>query len=348
MYRTKKALMVVCFVLLMSVIIFSGNSLAQPKRLVLGMQSWFLGCSFDQGQVQALKDKIEKINSEGKYNIELLVVDSQGKREKQFSDIEDFLAKKVDILICHVNDSSEALGWKEIVEQVRKETGKPLAYGITKLPYGDVTADDLGVDFAVSSDDYVIGMNVGKFIAAYLYGKKGKFAGNIVELRGEPGASCDTLRHQGLHKVLDEYPQIKTVFNQTHHWRRLEAQRLMETVLTKFPPGTIDAVYAYFDDGAMGVLAATEEANRLGEFLIFGSDGQTNLIRAIQEGKVTATAVFDYRAASKALSMAIDRIEGKPVPKTYVMPDIFITQGNVWEVLKTYEPFRSGEDIIRR
>jgi len=320
--------------------------MAAPKKLSIGLGMWGTMAPFHQGMIKHLKDHIAEINAQGKYEIQLFVTDAQGKREKQLSDIEDLLAKGVDVLIPFPIAGEDALAWEKMVKESRKKTGKPAVYILLgHSPHEPITLEDLGVDFQVTVDDYASGSKIGQFLAAYLYGKKGKFEGNVIEIRGIVGDTADTLRNRGFHDVVDLYPGIKTVYEQPGNWNRMDAYNAMQVALTKFPPGSIDAVFGYNDTEALGVLQAAEEVGRGGEFLIFGVDGQSNFVRAMQEGRVTAGGVYDYRQASIAVNFALDMLEGKKVPKTYVVPHVFITQGNVWEVIKkVYKPFKCGED----
>ena len=321
---------------------------AEPQKLLVGFASWTMGFPWNVADGEELKAKVAEINAQGKYNIELKITDAAGKREKFLSDIEDLLAQNVDILMAIPMDAHDFLGWKDLVDKKRKETGKPLVYASSgKLPWGgDIDTEGMGVDFAIASMDFNDGKAIGEHFAAYLFGKKGKYQGNIVLFRGMPGTGPDALRNAGFHSVIDQYPDIKVVFDQTFKWSRMEAFQLARVVLQKYEPGNIDAIWALNDNGAMGVLEAAIEAGRDGEFLIYGHDGQSDAIRAIQEGHIAATAVFD-RVAKYCLLSALDFLEGKKVEPVMSPPVIFITQGNVNKILGSggYIPFVVGEDV---
>jgi ABC-type sugar transport system substrate-binding protein len=338
------ALVILAMLVFCVSIVFS----AEPKELSVGFAAWSQLCPRDVAETEALKAYIKEINEQGKYKIDLKMTDAAGKREKIRADIEDLLVQEVDILIVMPIDTHDFLGWKELVMQSREETGKPLVYASSsKIPVEeDLSIEKIGVDFALATSDYNSGRLLGQHFAAYLFGKKGKYEGKVVELRGAPGTSADILRHGGFHSVLDQYPDIETIFEQTHNWSRMEALELTRVVLQKFPPGSFDALVAYFDDGAMGVLASTEEAGRVGEFLIYTSDGQSDCLREIQEGKITACAVYEHRHSKMCLEKALEIIEGNTVEKIIMPPDIFITTGNINTILGTvYTPYISGEDV---
>jgi len=321
---------------------------AEPQKLLVGFAAWSQLCPRDVAETVALKEYVKEINEQGKYKIDLKITDAAGKREKIRADIEDLLVQNVDILIVMPIDTHDFLGWKELVMKNRQEKGKPIVYASSsKIPVEeDLSIEKIGVDFALATSDFNSGRLLGQHLAAYLFGKKGRYEGNVVELRGAPGTSANILRHDGFHSVLDQYPDIKTVFEQTHNWSRMEALQLTRVVLQKFPPGSLDALFAYFDDGAMGVLESTEEAGRVGEFLIYTSDGQSDCLRAIQEGKITACAVYEHRHSKMCLEKALEIIEGNTVEKIIMPPDILITTGNINNILGTvYTPYISGQDV---
>jgi len=337
-------------ILVLAILILYGSMAfsAEPQKLLVGFASWTMRFPWNVIDGEELQAKVDEINAQGKYEIELKITDAAGKREKFLSDIEDLLAQDVDILMAIPMDAHDFLGWKDLVEKHRKETGKPLVYASSgKIPWGgDIDTEAMGVDFAIASMDFNDGKAIGEHFVAYLFGKKGKYEGKVAELRGVPGTGPDALRNAGFHSIIDQYPDIETVFDQTFKWSRMEAFQLTRVILQKFEPGTLDAIFAYNDGGGMGVLEAVTEAGREGEFLIYSHDGQSDVIRAIQEGKIAATAVFD-RVAQKCLVSALDFLEGKKVEKVMSPPVIFITQGNVNKILEPggYVPFIVGEDV---
>jgi len=336
-------------VLIMAIFVFYGSSVlsSEPIKLKVGFVPWAQTCPWDVADAQELRDKAEEINKQGKYEIEVITTDAQGKREKLRSDVEDLLVQNVDILIVSPLDAHDFLGWKELVMKNKQETGKPLAYASSsKVPTTeDLTIEKMGVDFAAMSSIFNNGQNVGKHIAAYLFGKKGKYEGKVVQLRGAPGFDSATDSNLGFRSVIDKYSDIEVIFDQTMNWSRMEAFEITKVVLQKFPPGDIDAIFSHDDEGAMGILEAIREAGRLGEFPIYGNSGQSDCVRAIQEGEIAALGVFD-RPAKICLEKAIEIIEGKDVAPIYMIPEIFMTTGNVNKILgEGYHPHLVGKDV---
>jgi ribose transport system substrate-binding protein len=341
-----KNISVIVILVLVTILLYGSVVFGEePKELIVGDAQWSQKYPASYSDVAALKEKIEEINEQGKYKIQLVTTDAGGKREKFVADIEDLLVQQVDILILSAQSPHDYVGWKDLVEKQKKETGKPLVYACaSKLPV-DIDTETMGVDFAIATSDINCGKVIAQHMVGYLFCKYGEYKGNIVKLRGYPGTASDSGRDEGFSSVIDQYPDIVTVFEQTHHYSRMEAYQLAKTVLQKFEPGSIDAIFGYNDEGAMGTLQAAKEAGRVGEFLIYGVDGQSDLIRAVQEGDITGTAVYKQTSAD-CLVKAIDMIEGKSIQPINVVPDIFITTGNANTILgEVYTPFVVGEDV---
>jgi ribose transport system substrate-binding protein len=78
-------------------------------------------------------------------------------------------------------------------------------------------------------------------------GGKGKF----VHIQGILGLSHDTDRTLGVDKALKEFPNVKLVARQPGKYNRVDAQKVMEDIITRV--GKVDGVFVQNDDGAIGV-----------------------------------------------------------------------------------------------
>ncbi len=79
-------------------------------------------------------------------------------------------------------------------------------------------------------------------------------AGNYVELTGKDTDTNAHIRSQGYHDVIDEYPDLKMVAQQTANWSQTEAYGVMESILQANPE--IKGVIAGNDTMALGAQAA--------------------------------------------------------------------------------------------
>ncbi|HEY8577263.1 MAG TPA: D-ribose ABC transporter substrate-binding protein [Devosia sp.] len=127
-------------------------------------------------------------------------------------------------------------------------------------------------------------------------------AGNYVELTGKESDTNAGIRSSGYHDVIDQYPDMVMVAQQSANWSQTEAFTKMESILQANPD--IKGVIAGNDTMAMGALAALEAAGR-NDVIVVGFDGSNDVRDAIIAGKVTATVLQPaYRQAQYAVELA--------------------------------------------
>ena len=157
----------------------------------------------------------------------------------------------------------------------------------------------------ILSDSYSGSVAVGKYFTQQLNKK-----GNYVELLGLVGDNNTWARSQGFHSVVDNYPDLKMVAQQSADFDRNKALEVMESILQANPD--IDGVFCGNDAMAMGAYQALAGAGKADEVKVFGFDGADDVVSAIQEGKVSATGMqFPKVMAEMAAVFADEYINGK-------------------------------------
>ena len=127
-------------------------------------------------------------------------------------------------------------------------------------------------------------------------------AGNYVELTGKESDTNAGIRSSGYHDVIDQYPDLVMVAQQSANWSQTEAFTKMESILQANPD--IKGVIAGNDTMAMGALAALEAAGR-NDVIVVGFDGSNDVRDAISAGKIHATVLQPaYRQAQWAVELA--------------------------------------------
>jgi erythritol transport system substrate-binding protein len=127
-------------------------------------------------------------------------------------------------------------------------------------------------------------------------------AGNYVELVGKESDTNAGIRSQGYHDVIDQYPDLKMVAQQSANWSQTEAFEKMESMLQAHPD--IKGVISGNDTMAMGAWAALEAAGRT-DVIVVGFDGSNDVRDSIQKGGIKATVLQPaYRQAELAVEQA--------------------------------------------
>ena len=157
----------------------------------------------------------------------------------------------------------------------------------------------------ILSDSYSGSVAIGKYFTQQLRKK-----GNYVELLGLVGDNNTWARSKGFHSVVDNYPDLKMVAQQSADFDRNKAMEVMETILQA--NSNIDAVFCGNDGMAMGAYQALLSAGKADKVKVFGFDGAEDVITAINENKVAATGMqFPKVMAETAAQFADEYIKGR-------------------------------------
>lgn len=131
-----------------------------------------------------------------------------------------------------------------------------------------------------------------------LMGETGKYA----ELLGREADTNAGIRSSGYHDIIDQYPDMEMVAQQSANWSQTEAYAKMETILQAQPD--IKGVISGNDTMAMGAWAALEAAGRT-DVIVVGFDGSNDVRDSIMKGGIKATVLQPaYRQAQLAVEQA--------------------------------------------
>lgn len=258
-------------------------------------------------------------------NIELIMVDAQGDAEKQVSDVENLLAAGPDAFILLPVDSN-ALGVS--VNEIKSE-GIPLVESSTP------TVNE-NFDVFVGANDEIIASIQGEYIANYLDENPdvNLKAGYLRILLGSP---LDKARYEGLIEYLDPYIkdgrfEIIADADGLATGDYSSSLKSAEDWMQAFPE--MNAIIGQNDGTAVAAMQAVIAANRAGEVLIIGVDGEDPAISAIKDGNMAMTCLMQPNVWGKtAIETAVGLIEGKTYDKKFnLIPPLIITKENAHHV----------------
>ncbi|AEG55530.1 D-ribose ABC transporter substrate-binding protein [Sinorhizobium meliloti] len=160
-------------------------------------------------------------------------------------------------------------------------------------------------------------------------------SGNYVELLGREADLNAGIRSKGYHDVIDEYPEMKMVAQQSANWSQTEGYSKMETILQANPD--IKGVISGNDTMAMGAIAALQAAGRK-DVIVVGFDGSNDVRDSIKSGGIKATVLQPaYAQAQMAVQQAHEYITtGKaPAEEKQLMDCVLINSENA-DQLETF------------
>jgi ribose transport system substrate-binding protein len=176
----------------------------------------------------------------------------------------------------------------------------------------------------ILSDNYTGCVEMGQYFVKKMNGK-----GKYVELLGILGDNNTWNRSKGFHSVVDNYPELKMVSQQTAEFDRTKAMEVLESILQANPE--IDAVFCGNDAMAMGAYQALVAADKAEKVMVFGFDGAKDVIDSIHDGKIIATGMqFPKKMAQMAAEQADEYIKGrKDFPQKVPVAVELVTQENI-------------------
>lgn len=256
-------------------------------------------------------------------NVKLLIEDAQGDVSKQQSQIDNFIASKVDgIIVIPV----EADAGVTISKTVAK-AGIPMVFANNQPS----NVDDLPAkQVFVGSDQIEAGTLQATAVCKALGGE-----GNAVILMGELGTLVARGRTEAVHNVFktDECKGIKIVEEQTAAWQRTNALDLVTNWLTA---GTqFDAVIANNDEMALGAIQALKASGSSTNVVVAGIDATQDALVAMKAGDMAVTVQQDPAVQGKdALDAILKVVKGEPTEKKIYSKLTLVTKDNLAEFLK--------------
>jgi ribose transport system substrate-binding protein len=155
--------------------------------------------------------------------------------------------------------------------------------------------------------------------------KKGKY----VELLGLVGDNNTWNRSKGFHSVVDKFPALKMVAQQSADFDRNKGLEVMESILQAHPD--ITAVFCGNDAMAMGAFQALISSGKANQVKVFGFDGADDVLSSIKSKKISATCLqFPKLMAQTAAIFADEYFKGKrDFPKKMPVAVELVSQKNI-------------------
>jgi ribose transport system substrate-binding protein len=180
----------------------------------------------------------------------------------------------------------------------------------------------------ILSDNYSGCVAIGKYFVEQMNKK-----GNYVEILGLVGDNNTWNRSKGFHSVVDFYPGLKMLAQQSADFDRNKAMEAMESLLQAHPD--INAVFCGNDAMASGAYQALVAAGKANDIKVFGFDGAEDVITSIKDKKIVATGMqFPKVMAQTAANDADEYFKGKrDFPKKMPVAVELVTQKNVNEYM---------------
>lgn len=243
---------------------------------------------------------------------EAQVFDSQNNSAKEAEHFDNIIAMGYSAVLFNPTDADGSV----LNVKRAKEAGIPTFCMDREINSRDAAATQL------LSDNFTGCVQLGQYFVRQV----GK-TGNYVEILGLVGDNNTWNRSSGFHSVVDDFPGLKMVAQQSADFDRNKAMDVMETIMQANPD--IDAVFCGNDAMAMGAYQAVLAAGKTDKIKVFGFDGAKDAMDGVAGGKIAATVMqFPVLMAKASADLAHEYMKGKrdfdtktPVEVVLVTPE---------------------------
>jgi ribose transport system substrate-binding protein len=267
---------------------------------------------------------VEAFQDEGtfSYGWDVQVIDTAGDVAAALSRLEDVAAQGVDAVVINVDPAQVEAGLQAVVD-----AGIPV-FGM------DAGSNPLLVT-NVTSNGYAMAAETATYVVDRLNG-----AGGVVMFVFDP---YPPVQKRGIiaDAIFANYPDITVLDRITPDVTDggiADSRARMEAVLEANPePGSIAAVWAAWDQPAIGALQAIEAAGRQDEgIVIVGIDANPQALEEVLKGgNFEATIAQDFEGIGAVVAAQVSRYFGGETigQSTIYVPTTLITQANVAQLL---------------
>ena len=298
-----------------SVASFSAANAADCK---VGVAMYTLGAPYFAAQVAAAEDQAKKAGCE------VTSADGQNDMAKQIADVEDMVAKGVNLLILNPRDP----------EGLVAAADAATAAGVKVVVMDSSINPKANVITQVRSSNDQNGYLVGQWLAGATKGKHLK----IILISGDKGNEVGRDRRLGVFKGLVEgqltnegHTDFEVVGQGWGGWSNEGGLAAMEDLLTAHPD--VNVVLGENDSMVLGAMKALEAQGKTDVLALAAADAQKEALAMIKEGKYGATGLNDPDLVARtAVDIGLKAVKGelpKDFPKLNLTTPAVITKENV-------------------
>ena len=273
----------------------------------IGITSGSLGNPYFVSLTQGISDQAHKINP----SVQITSVSAEYDLNKQFTQIDNFIAKGVNLIILNAVDPNAILPAVKRAQQA----------GIPVVAV-DVAAS--GADATVMTDNIAAGRMSCTALMQTINHK-----GNVIIMNG-PQVSSIVDRVKGCKEVIAKEPGVTLLTSsQDGKASRDGGLAVMQTYLVRYPD--IAGLFAINDPEGIGAGLAAEQAHRPG-IAITSVDGAPDIVSALKSHSfVQASAAQDpYTMGKLSVSVGNDILNGHPpAEKIRLMTPRLVNRDNV-------------------
>lgn len=263
-------------------------------------------------------------------NIKLEITSADDNDEKQIQQLQEFIDKKVDLLIVAPNSAT----------QLTSVVDKAYDSGIPVIFFDRHTNSEKYTAY-MGGDNYNIGHTMGLLIARQMKGQ-----GTLVEITGLKGSSSAIERHRGFGDALKNYPQIQVISSELGNWTEQSGEKAMEDVLRRYN-GEIDCVFGHNDRLAVGARKVAM-AHGLQHIIYYGVDALPTPgggIELVQKGVLKASYIYPTQGV-ELMRLAKKILDGEKFERTNLLQSAVVDASNADVLQLQYKELQRRSAVL--
>ena len=270
---------------------------------------------FDDNFLTAVRESMRQ--RAGELHVSIQFEDAQNDIGRQLSQVQNFLAQKVDAIVVNPVDTDATPRITRLVTGA----GVPLVY-VNRMPADKKLPAKVSF---VGSDETKSGTLEMAEVCRLMQGK-----GEIVILMGELTNQSARQRTKDIDDVIarPDCRGIRVLDKQAANWKRTQAADLMTNWLSAgLKP---QAVVANDDEMAIGAIQSLKRSKLLSRTIVAGIDATPDALAAMKAGELKVTVFQNAPAQGRgAVETALRLAKGESVPSFVWVPFELVTPANL-------------------
>ncbi|MDF7814791.1 substrate-binding domain-containing protein [Hymenobacter sp. YC55] len=260
--------------------------------------------------------------------VQLRMLDAKDNSERQQQQIRELVRDGIDLLIVSPYESGPVT---PAVEEAY-ERGIPVVQVDRRITSEKYTA-------FVGGNNIEVGQTAARYAAQLLHQH-----GNVIEIKGTPGSSATTGRHQGFVQGLRNYPGLTVVSEVTGDWREDALKPALTAALKAHPEVTL--IFAHNDGMGLGAYEVCQKLGITKRVQIIGVDGLGGK-NLVHRGVLKATMLYSP-GGEDAIRTALRILRKEPFKRENTLGTIVIDSTNVLTLIEQADRVVSQQHDIER
>ncbi|WP_026934772.1 hybrid sensor histidine kinase/response regulator transcription factor [Christiangramia echinicola] len=262
--------------------------------------------------------------------IVLEIKDAENNIARQITQIEDFIADGVDVLIV---SPIQSIPITAVIEKAM-DAGIPTIVIDRKIDGRNFTA-------YIGANNVEVGRNAAKYIIS-----QSNEPAKIIEITGQEGSSPAYERSEGFRKMINKIPNLTISHIIKGDWEKASIEEELTKLLDSIKPP--EYIFAHNDRMALGAWEVVKKKSLEDQIHIIGVDGLFGPNGGIQlvKDRILAATVLYPTGGMEAIKLAEDLLSDENIEKNNILKTVIIDSVNVEIMQNQFDKMKQQQNDI--